>query len=193
MLRMPVKSIKSDRSVIFMAGPAPLAATLDINGLFRRHRADLMRFLRRRVGCREDAADLVQECFVRLMGGASAATEVKDGAAYLFATAARLAIDHHRHASVARPAEDSDTVLGTMPAPAASPESTAAGRQDLARAMAALATLPDRTRLAFEMHRLEGRTQTEIAREMGVSVTVVWRMIHDGYAVLRAALSEPEG
>ncbi|MGQ9368210.1 RNA polymerase sigma factor [Azospirillum sp. ST 5-10] len=165
-------------------------ATLDVNGLFRRYRDDLMRYLCRRVPCREDAADLVQECFMRLMRGAPAAVEVKDAGAYLFTTAARLAIDHHRHGRVARPAADGDAVLAGLPAPAPSPETAAADREELARAMAAIAALPERTRRAFEMHRLGGRTQTEIARELGVSVTVVWRMIHDGYAALRQALNE---
>ena len=164
-------------------------ASLDVNSLFRRYRDELMRFLCRRVPSREDAADLMQESFLRVMRAAPAG-EVRDAGAYLFATAARLALDHHRHRRVARPEED-DAVLGSLPDPTPTPDMVAADRQELARAAAAIAKLPERTRIAFEMHRLGGRTQTEIARELGVSVTVVWRMIHEAYAALRAALQEP--
>jgi RNA polymerase sigma-70 factor (ECF subfamily) len=166
-------------------------ASLDINWLFRRHGADLLRFLRRRVDCPEAAADIAQESFARLLRAAPSG-ELADPRAYLFTAAANLALDHRRHQRVSRVADDSDAALAALPDSAPSPETIAADRERLARAMAAMAELPERTRIAFEMHRLGGMTQTEIARELGVSVTVVWRMIHAAYAHLRDRLREAD-
>lgn len=161
--------------------------TLDFDLLFRRHGRDLLRFLRRRLSTAQAAEDVAQEAFVRLMRQ-PATTELRDPRAVLFTTAANLARDYGRHERVARTLDDPEPALAVIADPAPSAETAIGDQQDLARALAVLATLPDRTRIAFEMHRLGGFSQTEIARELGVSTTLVWRMIHEAYARLRLAL-----
>jgi RNA polymerase sigma-70 factor (ECF subfamily) len=166
-------------------------APIDLALLFRRYQDDLLRFLMRRVSCPETAADIAQESFLRLMRPA-ASGQVRDVRAFLFTTAANLARDHHRHARIARTIDDGDDFLASTPDPAPAADVQAIDRERLARARDAMAALPERTRIAFEMHRLGGYTQTEIAREMGVSVTLVWRMVHQAYAQLRTALRDDD-
>jgi len=58
-----------------------------------------------------------------------------------------------------------------------------------------LATLPERTRLVFEMYRLHGKTQREIAKVFDVSPTLVNFMIRDvmnALASCRDAFDEEE-
>jgi len=52
-------------------------------------------------------------------------------------------------------------------------------RRMLERIEAALAALPPRTRRVFELYRLEGKTQREIAKIVGVSATLVNFMVKD--------------
>ena len=52
----------------------------------------------------------------------------------------------------------------------------------------ALAQLPERTRAAFELHRLGGKTQREVAADLGISTTLVNFMIRDAMACCRDAL-----
>jgi DNA-directed RNA polymerase specialized sigma24 family protein len=49
----------------------------------------------------------------------------------------------------------------------------------------ALSELPERTRYAFERHRVYGLAQKEVAKELGVSNTLVNFMIRDALAHCR--------
>lgn len=164
-------------------------ATPDFNVLFRSHGRELLRFLKHRLPTAEAAEDVAQEAFVRLLR-LPAGNDLIDPRAVLFATAANLARDFGRRQRVAAVVDDSEALMGVIADPAPVPETVVADRQELARAIAVLDRLPERTRQAFEMHRLGGHTQTRIARELGVSTTLVWRMIHEAYAALRDELRE---
>lgn len=72
--------------------------------------------------------------------------------------------------------------------PSASPEIEHEDRQTLEAISSALQTLPERTRYAFEMYRLHGRTQKEIAEELGVSPTLVNFMVRDALIHCRKTL-----
>ncbi len=53
-----------------------------------------------------------------------------------------------------------------------SPEAETIARQELERVLAAMAELPERTRLALEMHRLGGLKLREIAQRLGISTSM---------------------
>jgi RNA polymerase sigma-70 factor (ECF subfamily) len=52
-------------------------------------------------------------------------------------------------------------------------------RQRLAITRTALSELPERTRTAFELHRLRGWTISAVAAELGLSVSRAWTLIRD--------------
>ncbi|MNT67621.1 extracytoplasmic-function sigma-70 factor [compost metagenome] len=52
----------------------------------------------------------------------------------------------------------------------------------------ALAELPERTRRAFEMHRIHGMKQKDIAQALGVSTALVNGMIRDAMLRCREVL-----
>jgi RNA polymerase sigma-70 factor (ECF subfamily) len=56
----------------------------------------------------------------------------------------------------------------------------------------ALAQMPERTRYAFEMYKLHGRTQNDIAKDLGVSPTLVNFMVRDALLHCRQALKRME-
>ncbi len=96
-------------------------------------------------------------------------------AGFLMRTALNLSIDAHRARS-ARGEEVAveDVVLADV-APGA--EDQVLGRERLARMQVCLGRLPERSRTILLAHRLDGRTYSDIARELGISVTAVEKQV----------------
>lgn len=161
----------------------------DIQALFRRHAGEIARALRRRGHDAEAAADLTQDTFVRVMtarpGGGT-----DNPAAYLHQIARNLSIDlrrRERHIAYAPFAEDE---LERIADAAPSPETVVYDRQRLAIVERAIGELPEKTRRAFELHRLGERTLAEAAAELGLSTTRTWTLIRDAYRHLRTRLRD---
>jgi RNA polymerase sigma-70 factor (ECF subfamily) len=72
----------------------------------------------------------------------------------------------------------------------ASPEAVVSHLQEVRVIDAALATLAPRARLAFVMHRIDGKTHAEIAEHLGVSVSMVRKYITISEQKCRANLSD---
>jgi RNA polymerase sigma factor (sigma-70 family) len=147
-----------------------------LDRLSRGYREVLRRyFVRRKLGDGE-ADDATQDVFSRLArkGGLS---ELKNLEAYLFETASSVAHDHFRRRA-ARRADHHESYDDAVHAPAEpSPEEVHAGRRDIERLVEALNELPDRTRNAFILARMEGLKHPEIARRLGVSVSSVEKYV----------------
>ncbi len=145
--------------------------------IFRRHRATLVGRLRRLVSCRDTAEDLAHEAYVRV-ATALERQPVEHVPTFLFQTAHNLAIDHLRRETRRNrlfDRGDPDTVADTVPSRDASPETAAADRQALARLVAALDGLPERTRQVLLLGRVEGLSYPQIAQRLGVSQTTVYK------------------
>lgn len=138
----------------------------------------LRRLATRILGNAELAEDVVQEAWLRL---AEAAPDeaVRDPAAYCAQTVRRLAIDRHRRLRLEADVFAAEEEGAAIEAPLGSPEHIAIGREHLKRIESLLTALPRRTRQAFELHRLGGHTQQEVADRLGVSITLVNFMLRD--------------
>ncbi len=77
--------------------------------------------------------------------------------------------------------ELSEEIAAQVADPFPDPEAVVYSRQCLAQTAAALATLPDRTRKAFELHRLSGLTIVQVAEQLDLSTTRTWVLIRDAY------------
>ncbi|MTJ83598.1 MAG: sigma-70 family RNA polymerase sigma factor [Telmatospirillum sp.] len=142
------------------------------------HRAALVEYATPIVGCRARAEDVVQESYLRFTGRSGDVDAPRQPVAYLYRVVRNLAVDCLRHLS--REGEPvADEVWDQMPAPVATPESEALYRDELRVLAGALEELPDRTRTVFEMHRLGGLTQQQIARQLGISVGLVNHLVDD--------------
>lgn len=151
---------------------------IDWSAVFVANRPQLQRAAFKVLGNTEWAQDVVQDTYLKLTE-AGHVFEARQPLAYLFQIVRNLAIDAHRRAMLeARVFADEEDGLN-IPADAGTPESLTVTRQDLRIVSDALATLPERTRDAFELHRLGGLTQREIADRLGVSITLVNFMIRD--------------
>lgn len=154
----------------------------DIHKLFRRHARGIAKSLHRR-GINEDtAADLTQDTFLRVIATPPAeTTQNYNPKAYLYQAARNLGLNHQRREALIEtvPLDDEEAV--NIPDPAPSPEKIVYSRQCLVQTQQALSELPERTRQAFEMHRLGERTIAEVAEELGISTTRAWSLIRDAY------------
>ncbi|MGH8655991.1 MAG: RNA polymerase sigma factor [Gammaproteobacteria bacterium] len=137
-----------------------------LGSLFRRHAGELRSFAQRRVGSQE-AEDVVQEAFLRLLQHTDV-SRVANPRAYLYRVAAAEASDHgvrlQAHANRSEPALDPDLLCSSEP----SPESAAESAAELGRCLAALDELPAPNRHVFLLHRLDGLTHADIAKALRI-------------------------
>lgn len=140
--------------------------------------------LRRRVGARlrsdEEAHDLVQDAFARLLGaGARHALERPE--AFLNRIVRNLLIDRSRRLATRAPHVAVDDA--TAPAVRATQGDAIELAQMKERYRAAVSALPERMREVFLLHRVDGLGYKEIAEMLGISVrTVEW---HIAEAIVR--------
>jgi RNA polymerase sigma-70 factor (ECF subfamily) len=136
----------------------------------RRYYAPLVSFFRRRTRHSADVDDLVQQVFLRLSQHPHV-DAIKNPDAYIFQTAANALTDHVRRNGVRRRIfEDTGTEDAVEWSSDLSPERVLQGSQALAQLIAALRTLPERTRDVFMLRCFEGLRHAEIARLQGISV-----------------------
>jgi RNA polymerase sigma factor (sigma-70 family) len=150
--------------------PTPDHAVID--ALSRRYRPVLLRYFARRGINPADLEDVTQEVFARLFARQGlAAIERRD--AYLFETAAHVAVDHYRRSTVRHATlQDAyeDSLHGRREF---SPERVHAGEEELQLLVVALRELPERMRHIFVLARLENMPYAQIAHQLQISVSAI--------------------
>ncbi|WFP50864.1 RNA polymerase sigma factor [Methylomonas sp. EFPC3] len=154
-------------------------------------RSELEAVLFARLRCRETAADLSQEAFVRLCRSEDL-SKVGNLRAYLFRTAQNLLYDHYRSQSV-RNATIADWPEPDLPdAPdLRCAETVALSEQALDSLIGSLAELPPLCQRIFYLNRFEGMKQREIAEQLGISVRTVEDNIKRALLHCAKSLAQP--
>jgi RNA polymerase sigma factor (sigma-70 family) len=171
----------------------PLPAAGGLGQVFAAHRAQLKRAAQQILGDTHSAEDLVHDAYLKAVeSGDDAQGAVRQPLAYAVQMVRHMAIDRCRRATLEqRLFEVRDDGGAEVPMPAtATPEALAIDRQQLSIVEEALAQLPERARRVFELYRLEGRTQRDIAAMFGISPTLVNFMIRDALDQCRDALRQ---
>ena len=143
--------------------------------LYQSHSQELRQFLIRRVG-EQDASDLLQETWLHFLQLADVST-IRLPRAFLYKTAANIAIDHGRKAKRSSTFTEAELENDTLCSPAPMPETVADGIWQFERFTEALQELPELERRAFIMNKMEGLTHAEIAVKLGISEKSVQRKI----------------
>ncbi len=159
----------------------------EIRQLFIQSRAQLRDAAARILGCRQRAEDVVQDAYLKLADGIEELHILNPGA-YLFQLVRNLAIDRQRRSAFEQQVFSPEEEGLHVAAARATPEAQAIHTQHLVLVARALAALPERTRAAFELHRLGGKTQREVALALDISPTLVNFMIRDAMLCCRDAL-----
>lgn len=155
---------------------------------FRLHKHALHRLLRRRLGNEEDAADVVQESYLRLLRYRH---ERDPGAirALLYRIAINLvrmrAREQRRRGGVPVPLD-----VDWLDSGAPSQEQLLIDRQRLELLMAVIERLPQKCHQVFVLSRFQGMSYPQIAQRCGISVKMVEKHITKALLLCRAGLDE---
>ncbi|BBL71161.1 RNA polymerase sigma factor [Methylogaea oryzae] len=126
-----------------------------------------------RLRCRDTAADLSQEAFLRLHDSEDLSA-IGNLRGYLFRIAMNLLNDHYRSAGVRSGAtgEEAEELLANLP-DCRSAETVVMAEEQLDSVAAALAELSPLCQRIFYLNRFEGRKHKDIAERLGISVRTV--------------------
>lgn len=155
---------------------------------FIKNRSALIKVAMSIIRCRFKAEDIVQDAFFRLDSAHLSKLSEKSQLSYMFRTVRNLAIDSYRKQLFERRHNDPEKDLDIEYLESSSPENLYQCQEVLELITNALNQLPERTRYAFEMHRIHGIQQREIAQKLGVSPTLVNFMIRDAFVCCRDAI-----
>jgi RNA polymerase sigma-70 factor (ECF subfamily) len=161
----------------------------NILALFVVHRDELVNYASKIVDDRAHAEDVVQEAYLRFEA-AAAQRLLGEPLRYLYRIVRNLALDTRRsiRRDRGRLVADSNAAFAEMLEDRPSPEATVAARDELRVVSEALAELPERTRIALELHRFGDCTFKEIAAQMGISVGLAHALVIEGLEHCRQRL-----
>ena len=147
-----------------------------IDRIYRDYNEALVRFLSARLHSEQDAQEVAQEAYVRMLKLDEPNT-VRHLQSYLFRTAANLAIDRLRRSQ----RRVTLAVLEGGAAEASSPQpgqdAVLEGRQKLSLLECAIAELPPKCRKAFLLYKFEAWSYAEIADEMSLSQSMIRKYV----------------
>jgi RNA polymerase sigma-70 factor, ECF subfamily len=154
---------------------------------------DIARALRdyigRRVGACEDRDDLVQDVLLRAYRGLNGLNDREAGGAWIYRIAHNAIVDHWRsEGRLSRvTAEEAHAAIAKLEAPSGDGERL---QQSLADYVAGLVpSLPGPYRETLALTELEGCTNAEAARRLGVSLAAVKSRVLRGRRMLRERLA----
>jgi RNA polymerase sigma-70 factor (ECF subfamily) len=173
------------------ASPLPRTSTepvadSSIAALFEQHHERVFRVARRITGSAEDAEDVLQTVFLRIMRRDDPSLRADDAANYLHRAATNAALDLLRRRKTARAEsiEDAERYRDHEPSPEAAHESA----EIRSRVRAALADLNPRAAEIFVLRYFDGYGNREIARLLNTSWSTIAVTLHRTRAKLQKDL-----
>jgi RNA polymerase sigma factor (sigma-70 family) len=150
-----------------------------VSELFREHNRMLVGYLRSRLGSEQEAKEVAQEAYVRVLQlhepGAPGLLR-----AYLFKTAANLAVDRLRHRRVQQRSEEQPQLfeeLNTAGGDLDDPAEQLLAREQADQLLRFLQELPIKCQQVLNLHRFEGISQRDVAVRLGISERMVRRYV----------------
>ncbi|RIX78643.1 sigma-70 family RNA polymerase sigma factor [Acidovorax cavernicola] len=155
-----------------------------VHVLYVEHRDWLQRWLWRRLGCANQAADLSHDTFVRVLVS-DTREEIREPRAFLTTLAQRVLASFWRRRSLEQ--AWLEALAHEPPDLVPSAEDHALVREAVERFDRMLDGLPRRSKQIFLMNRLEGHTHAAIAAQLGLSVATIERHVRQAYIHCMAA------
>lgn len=162
-----------------------------VETLARRYHAELLRILTARLGSDQDAADLAQESYARLLRyqGQHSGEELRR---MLFRIANNLLTDHWRWGRLR--GADTHVSIDAIDLESERPshDRELAAEQQLARLEEIVLAMPDKRRNVFVLSRVHGLSNVEIARHLGISAKTVEKHIAIALAECRMQVGDDD-
>lgn len=148
----------------------------DIQALFQNHNEELVRYLTSRLKSHEEAVEVAQEAYVRLLRLDDTST-IGFLRAFLFRTATNIAIDRIRRKGLAQAYVDQEAPPQVNEMFGFTPERSIAAKQSLERVLECVSALPEKCRFAFVEYKFRNRSYDDIAAEMGLTSSMVRKYV----------------
>lgn len=156
-----------------------------VGQLFLKHSDQLQRYLRKRLRNHDDAQELAQEAYLRLLR-VNRDGYIRQPQAYLYRIARNLVHELYTGVPVdpLTNADDLDTVVALDP----TPEESADNFRRLKCIERAIKELPVKCQTVVRLSWQEGLTQQEIAEQLNISRSMVQKYLANGLAHCRKRL-----
>jgi RNA polymerase sigma factor (sigma-70 family) len=151
----------------------------------------LHRFVRRRVATKEDAEDIIQDAYLRVLRY-SFEHEVADQERLLFSAARNLAVDSMRRRHARERATASYATLAEIALDWPTPDEELYVEQRLRIAESTVALLPERCREVFLLHHLDNLSYSQIAARRQISVSAVEKHMARAGLLINATIGREE-
>lgn len=156
------------------------------------HEPALRKWLHRTGVQASDVDDIVQQTYCKL-SELGTVSHINDPRAYFFTTARSLLLQRVRRERVVHIQAASDQIDANMADQSPSPEQTAGARAELRRLLDVIAALPKSYREVIELRRIEGLSQKETAKRLGITEKIVENNLARGLkAVLHTFKTDAE-
>lgn len=172
------------------ADPLADAGQMYLATLFHKYRGSLYRYLTGLVSSPEDAAEMVQESYVRLLQHENVAQLEAVSRTYLFQIATNLARDHFRRRTTRRSGAHFDVDDVEIPDERGGPENSVVWEQTIDSIKQGIKELSPMTRRVFLLSRFRDKTYPQIAALLGISTRTVERKMCEAMDHLAARLGE---
>ena len=151
------------------------------SSFFKSHIKTLRNFLFYKFGNKDQAEDVAQEAFIKLWQNC-ASVPIEKAKSYIYIIANNSTLNEIAHQKVVLRYEKNFIGLDRTNE---SPEYILEEKQFQAKLLKAIEKLNEKQRVAFLMHRIDGKKYSEIAIALNISVKAVEKRIHLALLTLR--------
>ncbi len=160
--------------------------------LFQQYYGELLRFLTAKLGCRDQAADVVQDTFLRVRGIKDLAA-VAQPRAFLYKTALNLTVDLFRRQRIRSERITQLDMTDDVPSAAPRQDDAVEAKERVRLLYEAIAKLPPKCRQVFLLHKFMDLPHAEIAARLGISKNMVEKHVMKAMAHCRRCVEFEEG
>ena len=159
--------------------------------LFHQYSGELLRFLTARLGCRDQAADVVQDTFLRVLG-VKDLTAVVQPRAFLYKTALNLTVDHFRRQRIRDERTTQMDAIEDFPSATPRQDDAVEAKERVRLLYDAISELPPKCRQVFLLHKFMNFPHAEIAGRLGISKNMVEKHVMKAMAHCRRRVEDNE-
>ena len=158
--------------------------------LYRNYKLQLISYACNIVGDSDQAEDIAQDAYLRF-SAVMAKGRLDNPVGYLYRVVRNLALDYCRRRQFEKNlfSQSVDEWTEILPDDRYTPEEEVISSDALEKLQRAMNELPERTRVALEMHRLQEYKLREIAEHLNISLSMAHYLIKEGLAYCQSRLS----
>ena len=152
------------------------------------HEADVRAWLLRTLDP-DDLEDVIQETYCQI-AGLKDVGHIASGRAYFFTAARSIVLMRLRRARVVSMESVSEIENTGIAMDEPTPERVVAARRELERVQRLIEELPDRCRRIFELRKVDGLSQREVAEQLGVTEFVIGNEVAKGMKLILQSIAD---